>query len=135
MILVLCPNGRSRASTVTVGRCVGSTLRSNPSRVSPRMVIQAFSNIHQARHALATKIIDDTKALITGRPAGPRNQGADDAIFGPANHGIILAVSHRDLAMSRQIFAECYDFALAYEAAKNCQMHKGSITFNVGIAY
>ncbi len=99
------------------------------------MVLQAFSNIRQARHELAVQIIADTKALIDARPPGPRNQGTDDAIFGPANDGIILAISHRDPAMARQIFVMCYDHAQKYEAAKNCQMHKGSITFNVGIAY
>lgn len=99
------------------------------------MVQQAFSNIHQARHALATKIIDDTKALIDARQPGPRNQGADDIVFSSANDGIILAISHRDTALARQIFVECYDHALNYEAANNCQIHKGSITFNVGIAY
>ena len=99
------------------------------------MVLQTFSNIHQARDALATQIIDDTTARIDARQPGPRNQGADDAIFGPANHGIILAISHRDPAMARHIFVECYDHALKHEGANNCKMHKGSITFNVGIAY
>ena len=87
-------------------------------------------------HPLAAKIIDDTRALIDARLPGPRNQGADDAIFGPANDGIILAINHRDPSMARQIFVECYyQTSPKYEAANTCQIHKGSITFNVGIAY
>lgn len=99
------------------------------------MVIQNFSNIHQARYALATRIINDTIALIDSREPGPRNQGPDDAIFGPANNGIFLAISYRDLTMARQIFTECYEHALQYEKVNKCRMHKGSITFNIGIAY
>lgn len=99
------------------------------------MVIQAFSNIHQTRIALATEIIELTKSRIDARPIGPRSQGADDTMLSPANDGIILAVRHGDPAMAWQIFAECYAHALQYEAANKCQIHKGSITFNVGIAH
>jgi hypothetical protein len=98
------------------------------------MVVQAFSNIHQARHAVATQIIDTTKARIDARAPGLRTL-ADDVMLSPANDGIILAVSHRDPSMARHIFSECYAHALQYEAANNCQIHKGSMLFNVGLAY
>lgn len=112
-----------------------SGTRQQTLKIMPNMLPQAFSNIHQFRHALADRIISDTKALIDARPIGSRNQGVDDAIFSPANDGIILAIGHRDLSMAREIFVECYDHALQYEVARNCEMHKGSITFNIGIAY
>ena len=98
------------------------------------MVIQAFSDIRQLRHALASQIIETTKARIDARQAGPRALG-DDAMLAPSNDGIILAISHRDPAMARHIFSECYAHALQYEGANNCQIHKGSILFNVGLAY
>jgi len=98
------------------------------------MVLQAFSNIRQARNALATEVIETTKGRIDARAIGPRTL-ADDAMLSPANDGIVLAISHRDPAMARHIFSECYAHALQYEAANNCQIHKGSMLFNVGLAY
>lgn len=103
------------------------------------MVLQAFSNIHQQRNALAEEIIETTKTRIDARVPGLRTLD-DDQMLSPANDGIILGISHRDYAMARHIFSECYAHALQYEADKHgahpdCQIHKGSMLFNVGIAY
>ncbi|AMV34671.1 hypothetical protein VN12_21275 [Pirellula sp. SH-Sr6A] len=98
------------------------------------MSLQQFSTAHQYRNAPAQQIIELTKARIDARAVGPRNLNDDDKMFGPANNGIILAISHRDPAIAGLIFIEVYEHALAYQEKNNCQIHKGSITFNIGIA-
>jgi hypothetical protein len=84
---------------------------------------------------LAQQVVQDVTANLIARPPGPRNQVADDAVFAPLATASAIAVARQDYQFAIRLFAACYPLALAYELQHNCEIHKGAMTFNVGIAH
>ena len=72
---------------------------------------------------------------LSARPPGPRNQAADDAIFGSLTKATVSAVSYGQYQFAIKLFDECFYLARQYEKQANCEVHKGAMTFNVAIVY
>ena len=97
------------------------------------MVIQDFSQIHEARHAIANQIIDTTKTRIDARQAGPRTSETmrcypvlTTELFSPS----AIAILRWPGTFSRSVTPTPCSTSLPITAR-----FKGSITFNLGIAY
>ena len=87
------------------------------------------------RRVLEGLVVQDVGERLSSRPPGPRDEGADNAIFELLTQATVAANKQGDFLFSINLFNECFGLALEYERQAGCEIHKGAMTFNVAMAY
>jgi hypothetical protein len=87
------------------------------------------------RRVLEGLVIQDVGDRLAARLPGPRNEGADNAIFQALTQDTKAALGRRDYMFAINLFNKCFGLALEYERQAGCEVHKGAMTFNVALAY
>jgi len=94
-----------------------------------------WQQIYGAKYIVSGLVIQNVAGNLAERPAGPRNQANDNAIFVELAAATMILISREDYLFAINLFHECYAIVLKYEQDNNCQVHKGAIAFNVALAY
>jgi hypothetical protein len=95
----------------------------------------AWEQLYGSRTAIKALLHEEIKRRLDCRPCGDRNAGPDDELFAPLAGCTVACLSQRDWQLAIELFEQCFSFALEYEAKNGCEVHKGAMAFNVGIAY
>lgn len=88
-----------------------------------------------AKDVIMGRTIQTVRDAIARRPAGPRHEANDNAIFGELAKQTVLAVSQGEYRFAIDMFHPCYEAALEYQSREQCEIHKEAPCFNVGVAY
>ncbi len=94
-----------------------------------------WQQIYGAKSIVSGFVIQNVAGNLAARPAGPRHQANDNAIFEELAAATMIAISRQDYQFAITLFHDCYAIALKYEQENNCQVHKGAMAFNVALAY
>jgi hypothetical protein len=93
-----------------------------------------WRQLYGVQHVIEGLVEQDVINALAARPAGPRNQAADDALFAELSTATVIAVSKQDYELAKRMFQRCYPIVRNYETVNNCEVHKGAIAFNVALA-
>ncbi|MBS0207969.1 MAG: hypothetical protein JSS27_03350 [Planctomycetes bacterium] len=94
-----------------------------------------WQQIYGAKNIVSGLVIQNVAGNLANRPAGPRQQGSDNEIFGELAAATMIAIARQDYQFAITLFHDCYSIALQYEQANNCEVHKGAMAFNAALAY
>ncbi len=94
-----------------------------------------WDQLYGNRELIKQSLFRAIQSGLEARPPGPRNQVPDDAIFAPLANFTQICFNCGDWQLPIELFEGCFSLALEYEAKNACEVHKGAMTFNVGIAY
>lgn len=94
-----------------------------------------WQQLSAAKAGVIQRVSQDIAGKLQGRNPTGRNQQQDDTLFGAANTAIALSIAQAEYLLARAVFDETFGQALEYEAQHGSKIHKGSITFNVAVAY
>jgi len=80
-------------------------------------------------------VIQEVGDLLSARPAGPRDEANDNAIFRSLKHATVEAIRRGQFQFAISLFHECFGLTRQYEKESSTEVHKGAMTFNVALAY
>src|SRR3954467_13295520 len=91
--------------------------------------------LYNSRTLLRAQIVQDVEQRLATRGNGPRNQAADDDVFGPLTAATAVAIGAMDYDFAISLFLDCFALVKHFEDQNRCEVHKGAMTFNVAVAY
>jgi hypothetical protein len=91
--------------------------------------------MYGTQNIISERVVEEVRARLEARGAGPRNQVRDNIVFQPLATASAIAIGRKDYGFAINLFQECFTLAREFEENNHCEMHKGAMTFNVAVAY
>jgi hypothetical protein len=95
----------------------------------------SWNRFREERDYIRESTVRDVGQRLKQRLPGPRDQARDDLMFSPANASTVRALAAGDVRLPVEIISGALYLTASYEAEKQCEVHKGSLHFNQGVAY
>jgi len=100
--------------------------------LSPFATHKRIASIHRA---LMQQMETALTFNLAARGAGGRDQAGDNDVLVPANFEMTLGLTFGYFTHVLDVFESAWTTVMAFQAAHNCELHKGSIAFNAAVAH
>ena len=98
-----------------------------------------IEQIFRPRKNVADTVLQQTLQAVAdslgNRGQAKRSQARDNEIFGPVTAAMVETFNAGEVHLAIKLADGCYKLAKQHEAATGSEIHKGAITFDLGLMY